>query len=154
MDSSFRIPFPDRRVIEDRRSKSKLFFSVVKFGGQRKSFRRKGEEQNRYVDHLSFRTFILTLLIFILSTVDAFFTIIHLQNGGSELNPLMRQIIQSGLGWFILVKSLGIGGLAWLLAIHENFKISFYGMYVLTGIYSALLAYHLMCSYPLWRTLI
>ncbi len=154
MKPSLHIPFPDRRAIEDRRSKSMSLLSALKWGGQRKSFRRRGEGQNRYVDRLSFRTFVLTLLIFTLSTLDAFFTIIHLQNGGSELNPLMRQIIQSGFGWFILFKSLGIGVLAWLLAIHQNFSISFYGMHFLTAIYSALLAYHLIWSYPLWRTLI
>ncbi len=154
MEPSFGTPCPNRRVIEDRRSKSMSLFSALKWGGQRKSFRRRGEGQNRYVDRLSVRTFVLTLLIFMLSTLDAFFTIIHLQNGGSELNPLMRQIIQSGFEWFILFKSLGIGVLAWLLAIHQNFRISFYGMHLLTAIYSLLLGYHLLWSYPLWRTLI
>ncbi len=154
MEPLFSTPFPDRRVIEDRRSKSMSLFSALKPGGQRKSFRRRGEGQNRYVDRLSVRAFVLALLIFTLSTLDAFFTMIHLQNGGSELNPLMRQIIQTGFEWFILFKSLGIGILAWLLAIHQNFRISFYGMHVLTAIYSLLLGHHLLWSYPLWRTLI
>ena len=154
METSLGIPFPDRRMIGDRRSRSNSFFSALKFGGQRKSFRRRGEGQNRYVDRLSVRTFVLTLLIFILSTLDALFTMVHLQNGGSELNPLMRLIIQSGFEWFFLVKSLGIGVLAWLLAIHQNFRVSFYGLHVLTAIYSVLFVYHFVWSYLWWRTLI
>jgi len=143
-------PFIDQRVIEDRRYQPTSFVSTLKFGGRRKAFRRKGEGQNRYVDRLSLRTFALILLIFSLSTVDAIFTLIHLQNGGSELNPLMRQIIQSGFPSFVIIKSLGVGLMGCFLAIHQNFKISFYGMHVLTAVYSVLLAYHLACSYLLW----
>ena len=143
-------PFPDQRVIQDRRSQPTSFVSTLRFGGRREGFRRKGEGQNRYVDCLSLRTFVLTLLIFILSTLDAIFTLIFLQNGGSELNPLMRQIIQSGSQSFVILKSLGVGLMSWFLAIHQNFRISFYGMHILTAIYSVLLAYHFACSYLLW----
>ena len=144
-------PFIDQRVIEDRRSQPTSFVSTLKFGGRRKAFRRKGEGQNRYVDRLSLRTYVLILLIFSLSTLDAFFTLIFLQNGGSELNPLMRQIIQSSSQSFVvIIKSLGVGLMGWFLAIHQNFKISFYGIHVLTVIYLVLLANHLVCSYLLW----
>jgi len=144
-------PFIDQRVIEDRRSQPTSLVSILKCGGRRKAFRRKGEGQNRYVDCLSLRTFTLTLLIFTLSTLDAIFTLIFLQNGGSELNPLMRQIIQSSSQSFIIIiKSLGVGLMGCFLAIHQNFRISFYGMHVLTVIYSVLLVNHLVCSYLLW----
>lgn len=143
-------PFIDQRVIEDRRSQPTSFVSTLNFGGRRKAFRRKGEGQDRYVDCLSPRTFALTLLIFTLSTLDAIFTLIHLQNGGSELNPLMRQVIQRGFQSFVIIKSLGVGLMGCFLAMHQNFKISFYGMHVLTAIYSILLAYHLACCYLLW----
>ena len=143
-------PFIDQRVIEDRRSQPTSFVSTLKFGGRRKAFRRKGEGQNRYVDRLSLRTYVLILLIFSLSTLDAFFTLIFLQNGGSELNPLMRQIIQSSSQSYVIIKSLGVGLMSCFLAIHQNFKICFYGMHVLTLIYLVLLANHLVCSYLLW----
>jgi hypothetical protein len=144
-------PFIDQRVIEDRRSQPTSFVSTLKFGGRREAFRRKGEGQNRYVDCLSIRTIVLTLLIFTLSTLDALFTLIHLQNGGSELNPLMRQIIQTDFQLALIIKSLGVGSMGCFLAVHQNFKISFYGMYVLTAIYSVLLACHLACCYLLWE---
>jgi len=99
------------------------------------------------VDLLSPRAIALALIIFVLSTLDAIFTFVHLENGASELNPLMEQIIQSGFQSVLGIKSLGIGLVAWFLAIHQNFKISFYGMHVLAATHIALLAYHLVCSY-------
>jgi hypothetical protein len=144
-------PFIDQRVIEDRRSQPTSLVSTLKLGGRRKAFRRRGEGQNRYVDCLSLRTSALTLLIFILSTLDAFFTLFHLQNGGSELNPFMRLIVQSSFQSFVIIKSLGVGLMGCFLAIHQNFKISLYGMPVLTAIYSVLMAYHLACLYLTWK---
>jgi hypothetical protein len=46
-----------------------------------------------------------------------------------------------------IIKSLGIGLIGCFLAIHQNFKISFYGIHVLVAIHIVLLAYHLACSY-------
>jgi len=151
MEPSFNTPLVNQRVIHDRRSRPTPFRSTLKFSGRRKAFRRKGEGQNRYVDCLSLRTYTLTLLIFTLSTLDAIFTFVELKNGASELNPLMRQIIQTDFQLALTIKSLGIGLMACFLAIHQNFKISFYSMHALTAMYSVLMAYHLVCTYLLWR---
>jgi hypothetical protein len=59
----------------------------------------------------------------------------------------MEQIIQSGFESFFIIKSLGIGLLACLLAIHQNFKISLYGLHLSATIYVLLSAYHLVFSY-------
>ncbi len=142
---SFNTPFLDQRVIQDRRSHPTSFISTFKYGGRRKRFRRNGEERNQYVDLPSFRSILLVLMIFALSTLDAVFTIIHLENGAFELNPLMEAIIESGLQSVFIIKSLGIGLIACFLAIHQNFKISFYGMHVSATIYTLLLVYHLAC---------
>ena len=150
MKPSFKTPFLDQRVIQDRRSHPTSFLSTLRFGGRRKSFRRREERRNQYVDHPSLRTIVLTLMIFTLSILDAIFTFMHLENGGSELNPLMEQIIQSGFQSVLIIKSFGVGLMACFLAIHQNFKICFYGMHVLTLIYLVLLANHLVCSYLLW----
>ena len=147
MKPSFNTPFPNQRVIQGRRSHPPSFTSTLKFGGRRKRFRREREDRNRYVDRLSLRTIILTLIIFTLSTLDAIFTFLHLENGASELNPLMEQIIQSGFQSMVIIKSLGIGLIGWFLASHQNFKISFYGMHVLAAIYIILSAYHLACTF-------
>jgi hypothetical protein len=147
MQPSFNALFLNQRVIQDRRSHPTSFISTLRFGGRRKGFRRKGEERNRYVDCLSLHTIVLTLIIFTLSILDAIFTFVHLENGGSELNPLMEQIIQSGFQSVLIIKSLGVGLMACFLAIHQHFEISFYGMHVLAATHIALLAYHLVCSY-------
>jgi len=140
-------PFLDQRVIQDRRSHPTSFISALRFGGRRKGFRREGEDRNRYVDRPSLHTIVLTLIIFTLSTSDGIFTLLHLENGAFELNPLMDQIIQSGFESFFIIKSLGIGLLACFLASHQNFKISFYGLHLSATIYILLSAYHLAFSY-------
>ena len=145
MKPSFSTPFLNQRVIPDRRSHPTSFISTLKFGGRRKGFRRIGERKNQYVDRLSFRTIVLTFIIFIFSTLDAFFTFFHLNNGAIELNPLMNQIIQCGFQTTLVIKSLGVGLMACFLASHQNFKISFYGMHALAAVFLVLLGYHLVC---------
>ena len=135
----------NQRVIRDRRSHPTSFLSTLRFGGRREKFRREGEGRNHYVDRPSFRAILLTFIIFILSTLDAVFTIFHLKNGAWELNPLMRQIIQYGFQSVFIIKSLCVGLVACFLAFHQNFRMSFYGMHVLATIYIALLPYHLAC---------
>lgn len=147
MNPSFTTPFLNQRVIQDRRSRPTSFISAFKFGGRRRSFRRKEEGRYQYVDRLSLRTAVLTFIIFALSTSDAIFTLLHLENGASELNPLMDQIIRNGVESFFIIKSLGIGLLACFLASHQNFKTSFYGLHLSATIYIVLLAYHLACGY-------
>ena len=147
MKSSFNTLLLNQRVIQDRRSHPTSFISTLKFGGRGKGFRRKGEGRNRYVDCLSLRTIVLALIISTLSIIDGIFTLLHLENGASELSPLMEQIIQSGFQSTFIIKSLGIGLIGCFFAIHQNFKISFYGMHVLAAIHIVLLAYHLACSY-------
>jgi hypothetical protein len=142
---SFNPPLLDQRVIQDRRSHPTSFLSILKHGGRRKGFRRKGEARNQYVDLPSFRSIVLVFSIFVLSTLDATLTIIHLENGALELNPLMGAIIERGLQSVFIIKSLGIGVVACFLAIHQNFKISFYGLSISAMIYTALLVYHLAC---------
>ena len=143
VNPSFNTLFLNQRVIQDRRSHPAALISTRRFGGQRKSFRRREEGRNQYVDPPSLRTIVLTLVIFTLSTLDAIFTFVHLENGGSELNPLMGQVIQSGFQSVLIIKSLGVGLIACFLAIHQNLKISFYGIHVSATIYIVLSVYHL-----------
>lgn len=144
MKPSFSTPFLNQRGIPDRRSRPTSFISTLRFGGRRKGFRRIGEGENQYVDRLSFRTFVLTVTIFIFSTVDAILTIFQLNNGAVELNPIINRIIQFGIQPTLIIKSLGVGLMACFLASHQNFKISFYGMHALTAVFVVLLGYHLV----------
>ncbi len=150
MKPSFNPPFLNQRLIQDRRSRPTGFASIFRFCGRRKGFRREGEGRNRYVDRLSLRTVVLTFIIVALSTLDAVFTIMHLKNGAFELNPLMELAIQSGFQNMFIIKSLGVGLMGCFLAVHQNFKISFYGLHISAAIYVNLSAYHLVFSYLFW----
>jgi hypothetical protein len=147
MKASFSGAFLNQRVIPDRRSHPTSFISTLRFGGRRKGFRRKGEGSSQYVDCISPRIIVLTFVISFFSSLDAILTFFQLENGASELNPLMRQIIQSGFQSTLIFKSVVVGLIACFLASLQNFKISFYAMYVLATVYVAVLAYHLICIY-------
>lgn len=138
--------FANRRLIQDRRLHPTSFLSALRFS-RRKKFRRGGEGRNQYVDRPSLRIIFLTFTIFAFSTLDAVFTLFYLNYGAKELNPLMQHIIQHGSQSVFIIKSLCIGLMACFLAIHQNFRVSFYGMHVLAVTYTALLFYHLSSGY-------
>jgi len=86
----------DQRTIQDRREKATPILSRYTLSGRRCSFRR-AEDQRRggYVDCYGQRLFFFLLLIAGLNILDAFFTIIILESGGLEVNPLVRWAIDS-----------------------------------------------------------
>ncbi len=120
LETSSNNAFWNQRVVPDRRSHPTSFVSTLRFGGRRKGFRRKEEGSNQYVDRLSFRTIVLTFAIFTFSSLDAIFTFFHLENGATELNPLMEPIIQSGFQSTLIIKSMVVGLMACFLASHQN----------------------------------
>jgi hypothetical protein len=82
MRQSFKTPFMNQRMIQDRRARPTSFLSTLKFGGRRRGFRRKREGRNQYVDRPLLRTIVLAVIIVTLSTLDAIFTICHLKKWG------------------------------------------------------------------------
>ena len=72
----------------DRRSRNTPRFSKYTFsGGRRGKFRRGGEGVEAYVDVYPTRLLWLLIWIAVMNLLDSFFTLVHLQAGGIELNP-------------------------------------------------------------------
>jgi hypothetical protein len=136
--------FQNRRMLRDRRAHPTSFISIFRFKGRRRSFRRTEEGRNHYVDCLSSRTLLLALVLTIYSILDAFFTLLHLEHGAQEANPLMNTVLLSGVTPFLLIKSLGVGFGGVLLAIHQNFRIFWFGLHGLAVVYTMVLAYHMV----------
>lgn len=93
--------------------------------------------------NLSHRVVFLVLFLVVCSALDALFTILHLQQGASEINPLMAMALSQGIDSFVSVKMslTGLGVL--LLAMYRNFQFSLKSLQGLAVIYGVLLAYHL-----------
>lgn len=133
----------DRRAA-DRRSRSTPMISrFTILGGRRTGDRRSGGIASVYVD--LYEPWLAAALVAIgaLCAVDAVFTLLYLQKGGTEANPLMDRVIQWGPRSFILFKcgvtNLGLA----VLCLHKNFRHVKSVIVALLFVYSALFVYHL-----------
>lgn len=74
---------------------------------RRKVLRRRDDRKSLYyVDEYNPRLVIPILLILLLSMLDAFFTLVLIDNGAVEINPLMAFYLEVGPGVFLTVKYL------------------------------------------------
>jgi hypothetical protein len=132
----------DRRTQVDRRDKPTTFWDSLTARGKRKRGRRKGEGQNAYVDVYRRADVFLLVGVLVLNVFDAGFTLVWMQEGGGEANPIMNSLIELGDGVFLAQKCFVVGLWLLVLTVHKNFQIAKYGMWVFFGLYSALLFYH------------
>ena len=135
-------PLVDRRILPDRRARPTTFWSVFRPVGLRHDFRRCGERRNQYVDCPSRRAIALTIGIVLLSILDAYFTLLHVQDGGSEINPFMELALVLGVPVFVAAKTGLTNAGVIFLAIHENFRLGRAALQVTAVAYAALFAYH------------
>jgi hypothetical protein len=138
-------PAVDRRQSADRRAEPTRPWQSMLGLRRRHSGRRAGEVQNSYVDVYARGDTLLIVSILVLNILDAFLTIVHLQRGGEEANPIMDSLLQwGGYGSFLFQKCAVVGSLLILLMVHKNFKIARLGMWTLLAMYVLLFGYHLM----------
>jgi hypothetical protein len=118
-------------------------FSRHSLRGQRVRIRRDTDFlRGRYVDRSTGRHLLLILVMLLFVTLDAMSTLVILDQGGTEVNPLMNATLQRGVGWFLLVK-LGPLPLAFaLLSVHRYFRWVRLALGALVAIYGVLMLWH------------
>jgi hypothetical protein len=127
----------------DRRVTPTPMFSRYTLIGRRREPRRDGERVGVYVDRLDGHAVLLVVLVLILSTLDAVFTLSHLGRGGREANPIMDWAIRLGPGVFLAVKGLlTMTGMV-LLVVHRFFRGVRPLLLAILLVYTGLMAYHL-----------
>jgi hypothetical protein len=137
-------PAVDRRSGRDRRQRPTTpwgnFFGLKR----RKRGRRKGEERNSFVDLYRKRDAALLISILVLNLLDALLTLIHIQRGGQEANPVMERLLSDGdYGSFLFQKCAIVGSLLLILVVHKNHVIARRAIWALFAGYLALFAYHI-----------
>jgi hypothetical protein len=135
----------ERRAFSDRRHRPTPMFSrFVLWGGRRRHVRRVEERDSAFVDiHGPFMLFV-AMAIVALNLLDAFFTLLFLSHGGTELNPAVQLVLDSSWHpWpFILMKTVGIGIACSFLVMAKHFRPARIGLaFVLFG-YAVLLGWH------------
>lgn len=137
-----REPTQERRRLPDRRQRPTTLLSTLRWRGRRRGFRRHGEGKNQYVDCPSGRVTCLALAVVLLSLLDAIFTLLHLEQGGREINPIMALVLLLGVPAFLVTKTVltNLGVLC--LVAHQNFRLGRLALEGATAVYSGLLVYH------------
>lgn len=128
----------------DRRTRPTPRFSRYTLrGGRRRSARRQSEGQNAFVDLYGTKLLLLLLWVALMNVADSFFTLVHLQAGGTEVNPFAALLLSTGLASFVVLKT-GLIALALLvLCVHKNFHLARIGLWISAVAYTLLCAYHL-----------
>jgi hypothetical protein len=95
----------ERRSRTDRRERHVPFYKLLFFQGKRQTLRR-AEDRRRIValDQYHQPMMIPILIVLVLSLMDAVLTLILLDRGAVELNPVMRYYLRHGSAVFVMVK--------------------------------------------------
>ena len=141
--SSTIIEHEDRRSGDRRNKPTPLFSRYMLFGGRRTGDRRIAGSPNQYVDR--YEAWLVGALVAIsaLCALDAVFTLLYIQKGGSEANPVMAVVIEWGPLPFLVIKCVVTNLGLVILCLHKNFRYVKAVICWLLAIYSALLVYHL-----------
>ncbi len=113
----------EKRASPDRRKKATPMLSRYTIAGRRHRFRREEDQRKGgYVDRYGLGLFIWALAILILNILDAALTRVILACGGTELNPVMRWLIDEYGDHFIAWKFAIISVPIVIVCLHVNFK--------------------------------
>ena len=114
----------DKRILNDRRRQPTPALSKFALQGRRRSFRRKEDRQRGgYVDRYGSGLLFLIVLIAGLNILDAFFTMMILEDGGLEMNPIVRNAIQIYGDRFWIWKFVMVSVPLILLCLHNKFRL-------------------------------
>ena len=143
-------PDAKNRRGQDRRTNQKDRLKYFLFNGRRERIRR--EEDSRKVfffDRYHPKLFAAITAILMLSILDALLTLILIDNGSTELNPVMAYFLEHGLLPFIVVKyCLTSSGVVILLIFKNVFltKVKIYTHSLFSAViivFSAVIAWEL-----------
>jgi len=140
----------ERRARTDRRHR--LWWSVCygSFNPRRRAPpRRQGDSRFHSLDWHSAHLLAVAIGILLLSVADAFLTLLLLQGGADEVNPIMAALIYRSVATFTALK-MGMTGVGVLLMV---FLARYRFMRVLRvewALYGVLTAYATLISYEIW----
>ena len=95
----------DKRLLPDRRTNKKAQLKYLLFNGRRERIRRVSDrERTFFFDRYNQKLFAAITAILMLSICDALLTLILIDRGASEINPVMAYFLKYGPLPFIIAK--------------------------------------------------
>ena len=105
--------------------------------------RREWEREGTYVDRYGLGVLFAAVWVALMNTGDSYFTLVHLQSGGIELNPFAQGLLRTGRVGFVAAKGVMITLALLVLVQHKNFWLARLGLWIAAGAYTLLNIYHL-----------
>ena len=145
----------DNRAITDRRTLSwrTVFYGFLR--SRRRAHRREVEAEVRFLDWHHPWLFFLSVGTMLLSSIDAFMTLLLIERGMVEVNPVMAAVMGQGTAMFAATKlfmtAAGVMMLVFLAKSHflNRFRTGLFLTVIFTG-YACLVCYefvHLLQSF-------
>lgn len=137
-------PASDRRGAERRKRPTPILSRYTFFGGRRAGDRRGFGRDGQYVDRYPTGLAVSLVAIGLLCAIDAVFTLLYMQKGGEEANPVMKALIDAtGPRNFLVFKCVVTNLGLVVLCLHKNFRFVRPVIGALLFVYCALFAYHI-----------
>jgi hypothetical protein len=134
----------ERRGPDRRTRPTPILSRYTFFGGRRAGDRRGVARDGQYVDRYPTGLAVALVAIGLLCAVDAVFTLLYMQKGGDEANPVMKALIDAaGPRNFLVLKCVITNLGLVVLCLHKNFRFVRPVIGALLFVYSALFGYHL-----------
>ncbi len=135
----------DRRILQDRRKQPTPGLSRFTLRGRRRSLRRKeAQARGGYVDRYGSGLFFLFILILGLNVLDALFTMKILKDGGWEINPVVRSVIQLYGDRFWVWKFAIVTFPLILLFLHSKFRLVKPIIFAISAVYISVVLYQVL----------
>lgn len=112
----------DRRVLPDRRERHVGAF-LYQFTHQRRRHDRRCVASACYVDIHEPLLLLITLTALLLCIIDSYNTLLLLDLGGVEINPLMRELLDRDATLFFGVKYFITAFCLMILVVHKRFLV-------------------------------
>jgi hypothetical protein len=115
----------EKRRGTERRTDNKSRLKYLLFNGRRERSRRN-EDQGKAIifDRYNQKLFLAITTILVLSILDAVLTLVVIQRGATELNPVMAYFLELGILSFIVAKYLLTSIGVFILLIFKNVFLS------------------------------
>jgi hypothetical protein len=140
----------NRRKLKDRRTKPTPALSRFIIWGRRRTFRRKDEQSSGgYVDRYDGRLFLILTMALGLNVLDSWFTMMILEDGGREINPVVGSVIQLYGDGFWVWKFAIVSVCLILLCLHTKFRLVRPAILSISGITIFVVLYQIFLI--IWR---
>jgi len=114
----------NRRMLKERRKQPTPALSRFTLWGRRITFRRNEDRaRGGYVDRYGSGLLFILTMVAGLNILDAWFTMMILENGGWEINPVVRSVIELYGNRFWVWKHAIVSLPLVLLCLHSKFRL-------------------------------